>query len=170
MQVKKFLPFEHVIYLTPLPLEEVITRLGNTITKEEIFRWGMYSGKPSKPYEGWIRGHRFSMQRIINYRNSFLPRIDGVVHHKLGKVLIDVKIQLHMFTKVFMIFWCGTLGFFSVVMMIQMVSNPELRLVGFIPLLMCLFGYGLTMAGFHFERNSAKADLQKLFEAEVIEA
>lgn len=166
----KFLPAEHLIYLTPLSHDEVIAKLRQTITKETFIGWRFFFSGPSKPYEGWVVGSTFSMQRIIWYRNSFLPRIEGTVHQNFGKVLIDINIQLNIFAKIFVLFWCGLMGLISLFTIVQMVNKQEIELVGFIPVLMGMFGYAMAQAGYYFESIRAKADLQKIFHAEEIAA
>lgn len=166
----KFLPFEHIIYLTPLSYDEVMTKLRATITKEKFIGWRFFFSRPEKPYEGWVLGSTFSMQRIIFYRNSFLPRIEGSVHQRYGKVLIDVNFRINLFAKMFIIIWCGIMGLASLFTIMQMVRRSEMELAGFIPVLMGLFGYAIAFVGYAIESRRAKADLQKIFHAEVIAA
>lgn len=168
MRIRLF-PDEHLIYLTPLPLDEVMLRLEKNIDREAYFRFGYLFQEPEKPYEGWILGHRFSMQRIIDYRNASQPRIDGVVHHKLGKVLIHVNIHLAKSTRVMITVLGLILGLFSLSIVLPAFANGELEWISFAPILLWLVIYGMTIIGYPPKSRAIKEDLQKKFQAEVIE-
>jgi len=71
----KYLPFENITYRSNLDSEEIIKRVEEIIEPKRTFRitW-TFGGGNHKPYEGEIRGTSFHMNRITEYRNSFLPQ------------------------------------------------------------------------------------------------
>jgi hypothetical protein len=165
----KFLPTENITYKTRLNEVEVIRRLSEIIEPEKTFRFGVFSSGPTKPYEGRINGQTFNMKRIIWYRNSFLPRINGTIEKEYDGTAIKIKMRLHVFVTVFLFVWCGGIGFACISILTQTFGNSELNPVDFIPFGMLLFAYGLTMGGFKFESYKSKKDLQNIFEANIIE-
>jgi hypothetical protein len=165
----KFLPTEDITYKTRLKQDEVIQRLAAITEPEKTFRFGMFGNGSTKPYEGQIEGYTFSIKRIINYRNSFLPRINGTIENDFDGVTIKVKMRLHIFVIVFLCIWCGGVGLAFLAFLPQMFSNSEFNPATLISFFMLLFAYGLTMGSFKFESKKSKSDLQKIFDAEIIE-
>lgn len=98
----KFLPTENITYKTRLKEDEIIRRLSDCIEPEKTFRFGIFSSGSTKSYEGKINGQTFNIKRIISYRNSFLPRINGVIERDFDGLTIKVKMRLHTFVIVFL--------------------------------------------------------------------
>jgi hypothetical protein len=165
----KFLPTENITYKTKLKEEEIVGRLSDLIEPEKAFRFRIFSSGLTKPYEGQIKGGTFDIKRIIGYRNSFLPRINGIIEKDDDGIRIKVKMRLHIFIIVFLCFWCGVVGLACVAILTLSFGDSEFNPATFIPFGMLLFAYGLTMGAFKFESNKSKKDLQRIFEAEIIE-
>lgn len=165
----KFLPTENITYKTRLKEDEIIRRLSDCIEPEKTFRFGIFSSGSTKSYEGQIHGLTFSIKRIIGYRNSFLPRINGVIERDFDGLTIKVKMRLHIFVIVFLCIWCGGVGLGCIAIFTQALNSFEINPVTLIPFGMPIFAYLLTMGGFKFESNKSKKDLQTIFEAEIIE-
>ena len=165
----KFLPRENIIYKSKLREEEIIRRLTHSIGPEKGFSFGM-SGSSTKPYEGKINGQTFDIKRTINYRNSFLPRINGFIQRDFDGISIKVNMRLHILIIVFLSIWCGLVGFVCLGLLAQFFIHLKFNPAALIPFGMLLFAYVLTMVAFKFESSKSKKDLQTLFEAEPIEA
>lgn len=165
----KFLPTENITYKTRLKEDEIIRRLSDCIEPEKIFRLGILSSGSTKSYEGQINGQTFSIKRIISYRNSFLPRINGVIERDFDGLTIKVKMRLHIFVIVFLCIWFGLVGLACIAFLTQTLSSSEINPAALIPFGMLLFAYLLTMGGFKFESNKSKKDLQRIFNAEIID-
>jgi hypothetical protein len=166
----KFLPTENITYKTRLKEEEVVKRLSDLIEPEKTFRFGIFSSGASKSYEGQINGQTFVIKRIIGYRNSFLPRINGIIERDFDGMTIKVKMRLNIFVIVFLCIWCGGVGLGCIAFLIQAFGSSEFNPATLIPFGMLIFVYLLTMGGFKFESNKSKKDLQNIFEADIIEA
>lgn len=164
----KYLPIENITYKTRLKEEELIRRLSETIEPKKIFRFGIFGRNSTKTYEGQIIGKTFKIRRIIRYRNSFLPRIKGIIENDHEGMSIHVKMRLHAFITVFICLWWGGAVFAFIAFLIQESEKSEISAALFLPLGMLLFAYILTLGGFKFESNKAKNDLKRIFEAEII--
>lgn len=157
----KYLPFEHIIYTSNLSKRDIIKRLSDCMeTKGNGFF--TFNNKTTKEYEGFIDDHHFEINRIIKYRNSFLPRISGSIQENNNETHIEVKMKLHMFVLIFMVFWCLFVLFFLITVLIAV---EKISFVVLIPVGMLLFAYALTMFGFKSESMRSKEDLKKIFEA-----
>ncbi len=165
----RFLPTESITYKTKLKEEEIFRRLSELIEPEKAFRFGIFGRGSTKPYEGRISSRKFDIKRIINYRNSFLPRINGIVEKDYDGINIKVKMRLHTFVIVFMCCWWGVAGFACIAFLKQSLGTSDFSPATLIPFCMLLFAYLLTMGAFKVESNKSKMDLQKIFEADIIE-
>jgi len=164
----KFLPTENITYKTKLKEEQIMGRLSDLIEPEKTFRFGIFSSGSTKSYEGQINAGTFDIKRIIGYRNSFLPRINGIIEKDYDGINIKVKMRLPVFVIVFLCFWCGGVGLACIVILTQSFGNSEFNPATLIPFGMLLFVYGLTMVAFKFESNKSKRDFQRIFEADII--
>jgi hypothetical protein len=166
----KYLPIENITYKTRLNEEELYRRLSNSMEPEKRLRFSFFGSSSTKTYEGKMSGQTFNMKRIIRYRNSFLPRITGIIEKDFDGLTITVKMRLHILVTVFLCFWCTGVGLASVAVLTQVISHSEFYPQTMIPFGMLIFAYVITMGGFKFESNKSKKDLQALFEADIIEA
>ena len=164
----KFLPTECFTYKTRLKESEIISRLSDHIEPEKTFRFGIFGSGSTKNYEGQINGQTFYIKRIISYRNSFLPRIYGIIERDLDGSIIKVKMKLHVVVKVFLCIWFGGVGLGCVAFLIQAFNKSAFDPMTLIPFGMLIFAYGLTMGGFKYESIKSNKFLQAIFEAETI--
>jgi hypothetical protein len=165
----KYLPVENITFKTKLTEKEIITRLSDIIQPKKAFRFSMFSSGSSKSYEGEVNGQTFEIKKIIGYRNSFLPRIHGIIERDFDGLRIKVKMRLHILVIVFLCYWCGGVAIACIAFLFQSFSNSKFNPAAFIPLGMLLFVYVLVMAGFKSESRKSKQYFQSLFEAELIE-
>ena len=162
----RFLPTENITYKTRLKPEEINKRLSDIVESKKAFN--IFSSSSTKSYEGQINDQMFDIKRIIGYRNSFLPRIKKTILRDYDGITIRVKMRLHIFVIIFLCFWFGSAGFGFIVVLTQS-FNLEFDVRTLITFGMLLFVYGMAMGGFKFESYKSKKELQKLFEAEIVE-
>ena len=163
----KYLPRENITYKTKLNEDEVIKRLLNFIEPEKTFSFGIISSGSIKSYEGQINGQTFKIKRIIGYRNSFLPIINGIIEKDYdGETTIKVKMRLQIFIIVFLFIWCGGAGLIGIAFLTQAFDGSEFNPAILIPFGMLILVYALVMGAFKFESNKSKKDLQSILEAE----
>ena len=165
----KYLPTEDITFQSKLKEAELIQRLEDSIEPVKAFRFGPFNGVETKPYQGKIVGNSFKISRIIAYRNSFLPQISGNIENTFSGSLIRVKMRLHVAVIVFLCIWGGVVGAVGIAFLSQSFGSKDFDPMMLTPLGMLVVFYVVIMLAFKYESNQSKADLQSLFEAEIIE-
>ncbi|WP_379964307.1 hypothetical protein [Epilithonimonas sp. UC225_85] len=158
----KFLPIENIVFKTKLSKEQVLLRLSENIEAKKTFGIGNYS----KPYIGYITGNNFEIERVINYRNSFLPQIKGNVYSELGGTRINVKMMPVIYVLFFMAIWFGGV-IIGCLAMFFILFTEEFTPFILIPFIMLVFGIGLLYGAFKTESSKSKKDLMRILEAEI---
>ncbi|NEQ53189.1 MAG: hypothetical protein F6K11_24140 [Leptolyngbya sp. SIO3F4] len=166
----KYLPFENITYKTQLDPDEILKRLSEVIEPKKTIRMkGMFGNNNHKPYEGRISKNIFIINRIITYRNSFIPTIKGIIEKDNDGTKIHVKMRLHEVAMVFMFIWFGGVGIALLIFLVSMFNDQHFEPIILIPFGMLIFGYVLVTAGFKYESIKSKKYLTQLFEAEIEE-
>lgn len=153
----KFLPIENIVYKSSLKEDELIERLA----KQVEFRNTFINHDSRKFFEGQIVNNKFEIERKINYRNSFLPKILGAIETDTDGTKIYVNMKLNVFAKIFSIIWCGFMLLLGIVLLSKNIFELQ-------PFYMIVFLYIMTMVFFKFESIKSKELLQNIFEAEII--
>jgi hypothetical protein len=171
MNLKQFLPYEDYVLVTQLSVDQVCKRLADNIEPKRTFRFYTLFGNSTKPYEGEIIGNRFRISRITNYRNSFLPVIEGEVFRSSGKTQIHIKMKPVQFIIIFISLWLGIVGLACVRMLFTALLNIrqilETGLIGNSPMDLIPFGMLIFMClmvyfGFKLESKKSKEFLVTL--------
>ncbi|QBA21182.1 hypothetical protein EU348_08270 [Chryseobacterium indologenes] len=160
----KYLPFERIIYRTSLSEQEVLTRLSGFVEPKKFGLGKNYI----KEYEGSVDNNSFEISRVIQYRNSFLPQINGKIQNGNNETQIQVTMSLNAFVFFFLIVWCSFALIFFIGVSIKAIREKEIAVELFLPLGMLLFVYALTMVGFKSESKQAKEYLRRSFDAEIV--
>lgn len=166
----KYLPVEDYTILTRLSVDEVRNRVAENIEPKRNFRIALFSMSSTKPYEGELSNNSFTISRIINYRNSFLPIITGTFFAKDGGTEINIKMRPSILVIVFISIWLGAVGlvcigvFIAWIIKLMHLTQNKFSPMIFIPYLMFIFGYALVTIGFKSESNRSKKFLADLFE------
>lgn len=160
----KYLPFERIIYKTNLSEKEVLTRLSGFVEPKKFGLEKNYI----KDYEGSVDNNSFEISRVIQYRNSFLPQINGKIQNENNGTQIQVTMSLNAFVFFFLIVWCSFALIFFIGVSIKTIREKEISVELFLPLGMFLFVYTLTMVGFKSESKQAKDYLRRSFDAEIV--
>ncbi len=159
------IPFTRIEFKTYLKADEARQRLDAEVDPRSIFT------------SVWRRDHRFfvgkvaedgrfNINRVIRYRNSFLPYIYGQIVDDLGATRINMRLHPHPVVMVLMPIFLGVFLFVSVgaaVMSGDLTQNiwAVLAFLGF----MTLF-YAVVVGFFNFEVNKAKQKLEEIFQVE----
>jgi hypothetical protein len=114
----------------------------------------------SKPVIGWVRDHKFSGFKRINYRNSWQTHVAALIETGGTGSRITLRFRMHWFVLAFMVFW------FSWVILIGgaiFISGTEAYMRGaaskdtwvtvVVPSGMAVFGLALSMFGRWLARN-----------------
>ncbi|AFZ18948.1 WD40 repeat domain-containing protein [Allocoleopsis franciscana] len=99
----QLLPYDTFTIHTRKPLEDVIEQLDAQIEAPKPIRWSF--SRNHALYEGTINSSGFKINRIIHYRNSFIPNIQGRFEPSSDGTLIRVTLKLHPFVTAFLVFW-----------------------------------------------------------------
>lgn len=119
--------------------------------------------RSDKLYRGQIGEHSFKIAKIIYYRNSFLPQIEGRIKAHGRGSQIDIEMKLHIAVIIFMCVWLSTIGqvaFLSLFALFQDDFEPAFL----IPLGMVIFGIAFPWIGFLPQAKGDKKLLIELFQ------
>lgn len=162
MNLKKVLPAEDYILSTHFSTDEVCRRISDN-TDPYRTSASFFERNPgySKSYEGYIVNNTFEIQRIIGYRNSFLPLVSGYVYSLQGKTHVKIKMRLNEIMLVFFI--VGTVVLVTGLhFMGKFFANMDFTFIYCIPFLVVLTIFVL----FKIEAGITRKYLAKLLEAE----
>jgi hypothetical protein len=169
----KVLPFEKIAYHSHLNKEELTKHLFSQFEQEKAFGFGAAKTVYSKKYIGNVYENQFEVKRAINYRNSFLPIIKGIIKEDLRGSKIDVTMNLNPVVKVFMIIWFSGVLVACIFTVVHLTGDKNLQVnpepFKFIPFLMLLIGAAMVYFGFKVESKKSIKDLEETLQAKVIE-
>jgi hypothetical protein len=163
----KFIPFDSISLRTKLKAEEVQKRLNLNVSTTGFFESDKDYGKP---FKGRIEGNTFVIKRKMISRNSFRPVLSGMIEDTLIETVIHVKMRLTIYAMVFMIVWLGIMGFITgAFSFVPFSGHGSVDFFAFLPWVILVFVYLITMIGFNVERQKAITALKAIFEAEISE-
>lgn len=121
-------------FTSPLPPAELLRHVQTSVQQEREF-------------SGSVAGNQFTISRVIDYRNSMLPRISSeVVAGPLGGSRLRLRHQLHPFVLAFGAVWLGIVGSVVGGMGLALVQD-SFRVVGEGPVWPSLIPVGMLVVG-----------------------
>lgn len=150
------------VFTSPLPPAELLRRVAEAVGAERGF-----SGK--------VQASKFTISRVIDYRNSMLPRIDGyVTADPAGGSRLWLQHRLSVFTLVFGVIWLGGVG--SVVLGLGLaLLRGEIQVTAdsniwpsLIPVGMLVFGLLLFTVPFWAEVRKSRPQLVALLQLQNV--
>lgn len=169
--IRKILPSKSLVYHSLLTKEDLLERLRDAIETERLHDLNSRNKMESKPYFGEIQNGSFNIRRVINYKNSFLPQISGVISEDINGTQIKVEMKLMNFVKFFMIIWFSFCVFFVLIFLLVFLfdknSNSERGFSIIVPLLMLVFASFLVSSGFESESEKSVKDLEEILKAKI---
>ena len=116
----------------------------NTETNVSVKMWTtihLYKLVEHKYFYGSVSKNRFKIQKIINYRNSFLPVIYGKFCKKDDGIQVKISMRLNRFTLLFLALW-----YFIILYFLSLFSKFNYQMLyvllfGLIPFLFIIFGF-----------------------------
>ncbi len=157
------IPYTRFTIKAYLQAHEVEQRLAAEVEPRQLFRWGF--SRDHKFFAGTVENGKFNINRIIHYRNNFLPIITGQIHNDLNTSRIEVTTRLSYFIIGFMALFIPFWAFISFGFLV----SPETGNGGagsftlFFSFLI-LF-YGISMVFYNYEVNKARRYLEEIFQA-----
>lgn len=156
------IPYTNLSLRSPLSPGEIAALFGGRIKE---WQWMRFTGG-GHHFQGSLTADKFTMSRIIGYRNSFLPVIAGKIVPADRGTFIHLVMRLHVTTAIFLAVWFGFVLLGSMSVAAGLISgklpfHPALL----IPFGMLGFGMALVSWGFWFEALKQKPMLLELFQA-----
>jgi hypothetical protein len=156
-------PYQKLVFNSPLSLEELTRRLAREVSES---RWGFgIFERRTELFEGTITDGGFKINRIIRYRNSFLPVILGNFSPFARGVRVDVTLRLHGAVLAFSVVWLSFVVLGAAAVLFSRQAGKE----SLIPFAMLAFFYLMVTLGFGFEARKARRLLSEVFEAEALD-
>ncbi len=94
-------PYKSVTIKTNLSKEEIIHRLDRIVSRKYIWR---QKNRDDKEFYGTIQNDKIKIARYVQGRNSYLPRITGVIERKTDGTYLSLKMKLHPLVILVMLF------------------------------------------------------------------
>jgi hypothetical protein len=144
-----------------LSVSDALRALANEVEPRRLLRFGW----GSRAFQGTVGDTGFDIQRIIRYRNSFLPRIRGEIRADTRGCSISVSMSLSAPTLLFIVAWLAVAvtGAFSAL------GGPGRSPAEYGPVpvsaALVAFVWLMTSGGFGFEAAKAERLLTKIFKA-----
>lgn len=163
-------PSRKLIYRSELQKEAIIQKLEENLEPRKIFSLkNILAGRDRKLFEGTIKGDTFNINRIIFYRNAFLPRIKGQVEKNYAGSKIQVKFHLHFAIKIFLVVWYSVTGLASGVIFASFFKQNQdaFRIEALIPFGMLVIVYLISYWSFRGEANRAQEELGQIWQASI---
>ena len=158
----KWIPFDKFVLSTSLSPQETLECLRANVSWRESGFAGS-SQSTTKPFWGKVNNFAFKIYRDIQYRrNSFVPVIVGKIIPENGGSRVAITMRMTIFTMIFMGFWLGIVGVIALILVIFQLRALRFAPAALIPELMFLFGYGICLFGFNYERGMAKDILRDI--------
>jgi len=148
------LPYHSFEIASPLRPQAAHEALAAHVEPENLFRFG--GPKDNARFEGTLSPDSFHLRRIIGYRNSFLPVIDGTIHGGASGSRIAVKMRMFLFVYIFGAIWAlaATTAIFTAGALGLAIGAGLL-----------FFFYAMTMIGFWLEAGKQEQTLRTIFQA-----
>ncbi len=162
--MKWFFSFSMTAHFSEKP-EVLLNRLEQQLDSPKYRAHGLGSAQIHR-YEGRIRSHNFKMMRIVNGKNSFVPRMKGSLHESGSGTELRASIRFHFIIRFFLFIWIlGMIGA-GIGIMLQEFKQQAGFLYGLIPISIGIASYLLIVQGFSKAANAAARDLDSMLKAE----
>jgi WD40 repeat protein len=103
----KILPHYTFTIQTKAPFPIILGRLSEKIEPPKMFRFGRFQSH--LPYEGTFSEEGFKVSRVIHYRNSMLPMIQGRFERSENTTIVQIDMDVHpisiSFLSIFYLVW-----------------------------------------------------------------
>jgi len=111
-------PFRRFELLTGMSPQHAAHALQRIVEPMQYFVW--WPEKRHGYFEGTVDEERFKISRIIRYRNSFVPIVEGRLHGEGGRTLIALNLRMAWIVTAFwlcmigLVSWKGAAGVFGI--------------------------------------------------------
>lgn len=154
----KWLPYHRFELTSPLRPAEAQAAMAAHIEPFKVFRITMPGSRNDARFEGEANANGFRVQRIIGYRNSFLPKVVGEISGDGRGSRIKIEMQPNPFVYLFAGLW--------VIVAVAAIIGQVYLVAPF----MLLMLWGMVMIGFWLEAPKQERVLQEIFKASPAES
>lgn len=150
--------------------EEVQSVLFGKTARYSPVKNSFFTGKSkigAQDFSGKIEEMQFEITPVITYRNSFNPTAKGEIKCRNHGSLIEVECRMNSWVYIFISIWMVFLLLillFSILSYTPEFTDPESLII---PLVILLFGYGLTIGAFKYESIPLRNKLKDILNAEI---
>jgi hypothetical protein len=153
----KWLPYHRFELSSPLRPAEAQAAMAARIEPFKIFRMTMPGSQNDTRFEGEATANGFRVQRIIGYRNSFLPKVVGEISGDGKGSRVRIEMRPNTFVYVFCALW--------VIVLVAAILAQVYIVAPF----MLLMLWGMAMIGFWMEAPKQERVLRQIFKADPAE-
>jgi hypothetical protein len=149
-----------------LGMNEIFKNLKSNIGEKKWF-----SNPKDKYFVGMCSITQFKINRSIQYRNSFLPMIEGRIIRGNDITKIDVSMSFHPLVLIFGFVWFSGIGlrcFLAILILLDVIKEGQNKQLLFVPFLLLGGGIALFSIPFKIEVKKAKDKLMDILKAEEI--
>ncbi len=159
---------KNIVFITKLPTAVASRRIQEATEARRMMRLSRFRNREdSKAYEGSVQDSGFDIKRIINYKNSFRPRIVGTISEGQEGTRISVKMSMEKFVAAFVILTMVVAVVCLFVTMWVLFSEPKSASGWLSPLVFLTVWNVIAFVAFRLECNVSKKGLAKIFEAKI---
>ena len=161
---KWLIPRREFSLVSGLGAAVALERLGGSVGPRKFFRmpWDR-----AHVFEGRVTGRDFEINRILGYRNSFVPQLRGSIEPLAVGVGVKVRgtMTVDLSVKIFMALWLLPVGLACLCTLPFAVATRPFEPALLVPWVMFLFGVALMTGSFLLEANRSLAALCELLDS-----
>lgn len=157
----KLLPYHAFEIRTMMRPEAARETLAAHTEEKRLFRLRWPSEHNDARFEGEVSAGGFNITRVIGYRNSFVPVVEGEIASDGAGSRIIVRMRPMTFVIVFLF----AFAIFPLSLLPTAFSQGGTPTTTLFPLFFIGFAYALSMGGFWFEASKQERTLREIFKA-----
>jgi hypothetical protein len=121
------------------------------------------------PFSGVVDGTRFELRRIIHHRNSFVPKVRGLIEPAASGSRLVGTMRVHGGVAAFMAVWFVGVGVACLAVLLGLLTGGGFERQALIPFGMLVVGIAAVFVGFVPEARRALRELAYLVDASSVE-
>lgn len=162
-------PYKKLVLVTSLQKEEIyeILSVNTQALHYTVRQLRDPKNLVGKKFVGRVFEHFFSIQKVITYKNAFLPQVEGRVFS--GSNFTEIRVTLKPMAHViaFMSIWFGGLLFAAFAFFISSSEKESGIPMGFLPLIIAIIVYAIIKSEFSSQSKDILNEIMKILKAEI---
>ena len=157
----KILPYRKVILLSPLGVDDVISRIQDKIGDPDYLKLG---GKPSNKLEGSTSTDSFKVRRNITYHNPSIPVCLGRLTKSKDGTTLNILVRPQIFVLVFLFLFNGASFVFALLGILALLASSSWEPL-LISTIFLFFGLGIIHLSLNSEFKQVVAIIKEATES-----